>query len=85
MKETYVVYGISDCPACLRACADLMALVPAIEYVFVNCDFSKNYRDNLRSKDKFNWPTFPIVVKLLRDEETLVGGYDELKEHLQVY
>ena len=22
--STYIVYGISDCPACLRACADLM-------------------------------------------------------------
>jgi len=72
----FKVYGITDCPACLRACADLMDCYPDKEYVFVETDFSKKYRGFL--KKKFNWSTFPIIVKLSGDEETLIGGYEDL-------
>jgi len=68
------VYGITDCPACLRACALLME--KDREYVFVEADFSKTYRNII--KQKFDWTTFPIVVMLCDDKEELVGGYDEL-------
>ena len=75
----YVVYGISDCPACLRACADLMD--GDYEYVFVNCDFSKSYRTSIR--DELNWPTFPIII-VKKDKETqVIGGSDQLKQYLQ--
>ena len=33
MKKIYLIYGISDCPACLRAQAVLMEL--DLEYVFI--------------------------------------------------
>ena len=72
----FKVYGITDCPSCLRACADLMDCYPDREYVFVETDFSKKYREIL--KKKFNWSTFPIIVKLSGDEETLIGCYDDL-------
>lgn len=39
-EEIFIVYGITDCPACLRAQADLMQY--DIEYAFVETDFSKN-------------------------------------------
>ena len=51
-----------------------------MEYAFVETDFSKSYRQLL--KQKFNWSTFPIVVKLSGDEETLIGGYDDLLKFL---
>lgn len=74
MTETFIVYGVSDCPSCLYACADLMA--KDYQYVFVNTDFSKDYRATLCTK--FAWQTFPIVVRLDSEEETLIGGYTEL-------
>ena len=77
--EVYIVYGITDCPACLRACADLMER--NIEYAFVETDFSKSYRGAL--KNEFNWSTFPMVVKVFRDEEEFIGGYDELQSVLK--
>tara|TARA_R100000664_G_C2672360_1_gene83851 strand:+ start:262 stop:534 length:273 start_codon:yes stop_codon:yes gene_type:complete len=77
-QDVYVVYGITDCPACLRACADLMEF--NLQYVFVETDFSKSYRKHL--KEKFNWPTFPIVIRYTKESEELVGGYDELKTRL---
>lgn len=72
--EVYIIYGITDCPACLRACADLMDL--ELEYVFMETDFSPTYRKNL--KKELKWSTFPIILKVTEDGESLVGGYDDL-------
>lgn len=70
----YIIYGITDCPQCLRAQADLMQL--GIEYAFVETDFSPSYREAL--KVEFEWPTFPMVVKVSEDGEEFIGGYDDL-------
>ena len=76
--DVYVIYGITDCPACLRACADLMEA--NIQYVFVETDFSVSYRTHL--KKKFEWSTFPIVMRYFKGEEKLIGGYEELRHLL---
>lgn len=75
----YTVYGISDCPACLRACADLMD--GDYEYIFINCDFSRTYRDSIR--DELNWPTFPIIIATKSQETLFIGGSEQLKQHMQ--
>ena len=72
--EIYIIYGITDCPACLMAQAVLME--SGIEYVFVETDFSKTYRESV--KEEFEWSTFPIVIKVTKDAEEVIGGYDEL-------
>ena len=77
--EVYIVYGITDCPACLRACADLMER--DLEYAFVETDFSKSYRDAL--KKEFEWSTFPMVVKVSEEAEDFIGGYDELQDIIE--
>ena len=46
--QTYFIYGITDCPACLRACASLMEA--GLEYVFVETDFAKSYRTHLKKQ-----------------------------------
>ncbi len=76
----YIVYGISDCPACLRACALLMERDK--EYVFTNTDFGSSFRKHV--KTTFKWPTMPIIVEFRGDEQYLVGGYDELRAQLDV-
>ena len=77
--QQYVIYGISDCPACLRACAELMSKYPSVEYVFVNTDFSKSYRKKLQKK--YDFYTFPIIVLEDDNGEHLIGGYKELIPH----
>jgi glutaredoxin len=74
----YKVYGISDCPSCLRACADLME--KDMEYVFINCDFAKTYRNEIR--EQFNWSTFPIIIRETSQETLIIGGHDELATFL---
>ena len=70
----YLIYGITDCPDCLRAQADLMHR--GLEYAFVETDFSPSYRKALKAE--FEWPTFPMIVKLSGDEREFIGGYDDL-------
>jgi glutaredoxin len=77
--QLYLIYGISDCPACLKAQAHLMG--QDIEYVFINADFSKAYRTAI--KEEFGWQTFPIIVKVTPDQEEFIGGYDDLLYTLQ--
>jgi len=74
----YFVYGITDCPACLRACADLMEA--GLEYVFIETDFAKSYRTQLKKEYKHS--TFPIIIKRTGPETLIIGGYDELTHHL---
>ena len=79
MREIYLVYGITDCPACLRAQATLMELDK--EFVFIQADFSKSYMSAI--KQDFEWNTFPIIVSVKGDNETLIGGFDELLSTLK--
>ena len=77
--EIYLVYGITDCPACLRAQAELMDR--NIEYVFIQTDFSKEYRKAIT--EDFGWATFPIIVRCDPEGETLIGGHEQLWLHLE--
>lgn len=52
-----------------------------IQYVFVQMDFSKSYRDSL--KEEFLWDTFPIIIKLDASGEELIGGFHELYMDLE--
>ena len=74
--SAFVIYGVSDCPACLMACAASMDYFPKCEYVFVNMDFGESYRSEV--KQKYDHHTYPIIIFAENGCETLVGGYDEL-------
>ena len=73
-KIVYLIYGISDCPACLRAQAVLMEL--DLEYVFIEMDFSRTYRESI--KKELEWSTFPIIMIANQDGEELLGGFEDL-------
>ena len=74
----FLIYGVSDCPHCLRACADLME--QDRQYVFIEMDFARDYRKMITQK--FDWTTYPIIVILIAGEEKIIGGYEELLTHL---
>jgi glutaredoxin len=79
MQRIYLIYGITDCPSCLMAQAVLMQA--EIEYVFIEMDFSKSYRETV--KQEFDQSTFPIVVAVTPDGEELVGAYDDLLDCIE--
>ena len=82
----YMIYGVSDCPHCLRAQA--LCMEKDVDYAWVMMDWSKDYRE--WQKDLLKWKTYPIVTKLTwigppHDPEyieDLVGGFDELQLEL---
>jgi len=72
----YMIYGVTDCPHCLRAQA--LCMEKDVDYAWVMMDWSSNYRDYI--KEKFGWTTYPIITKLdyKTGEEELIGGHFEL-------
>ena len=83
----YMIYGVTDCPHCLRAQA--LCMEKDVDYAWVMMDWSKDFRE--KQKKMFKWKTYPIVTKLTEtgrwnDDpdyiEDLVGGFDELQLEL---
>ena len=78
----YMIYGVSDCPHCLRAQA--LCMEKDIDYAWVMMDWSKEYREYI--KGSWKWKTYPIITKMSFDEdgseEFNVGGFDELQLEL---
>jgi len=76
----YMIYGVTDCPHCLRAQA--LCMEKDVDYAWVMMDWSSTYRDHI--KEKFSWATYPIITKLdyQSGDENLVGGFDELQAGL---
>lgn len=78
----YMIYGVSDCPHCLRAQA--LCMEKDVDYAWVMMDWSKEYREYI--KGSWKWKTYPIITKMCFDEdgseEFIVGGFDELQLEL---
>ena len=76
----FIIYGVSDCPYCLRAQA--LCMEKDVDYAWVMMDWSKDYREWI--KGTYNWPTYPIISKLDFEsgDEELIGGFDELQLEL---
>jgi glutaredoxin len=72
----YMIYGVTDCPHCLRAQA--LCMEKDVDYAWVMMDWSSTYRDHI--KEKFSWTTYPIITKLDYEsgDEDLLGGHSEL-------
>ena len=78
----YMIYGVSDCPHCLRAQA--LCMENGVDYAWVMTDWSKTYRYYI--KRSWKWETYPVITRMSFDkdgpEEFLVGGFDELQLEL---
>ena len=76
----FVIYGVTDCPHCLRAQA--LCMEKDVDYAWVMMDWSKDYREWIKAT--YNWSTYPIIARLDFEsgDEDLIGGFDELSEVL---
>lgn len=72
------VYGKQNCIYCLKAKQDLQARLIEFQYFDVFKDLS--YIQLLELKEKTNMTTVPIIF----NGDKLIGGYDKLKEFLNV-
>ena len=77
----FVIYGISDCPYCLKARALLMDRDK--EFTYMDLDFSPLYRGEIKEKVKMK--TLPIIVYYktsLGENPVLIGGFEDLQKSL---
>jgi glutaredoxin len=56
----YIIYGVSDCPHCLRAQA--LCMEKDVDYAWVMMDWSSTYRDHIKEK-------FSELLWFLSDDE----------------
>ena len=78
--KTIKIYGVSDCPACLKAQAMVMNYYPKLEYVYINMDFAETYRSEI--KNKFGYKSYPIITIADKESEKLIGGTEQLQSFL---
>ena len=70
-----MIYGVSDCPWCLRAQA--LCMDKGANYAWVMMDWSKQYREYIKSSWK--WKTYPIITKMNFDEDEKIKELAETK------
>ena len=66
-----VIYGRKDCTWCRRA------VTLAVQN---ETPYSYRHYSEYAGEDNFPWKTVPQIFLVYEDEETHIGGYDELKE-----
>jgi len=75
----YKVLGRETCPYCCRACSVLKQ--NKINFMFGEMGSSPELIEHY--KEKYNFPTVPIVIRIEGDEEKLIGGYTDMMDHLE--
>ena len=75
--QKYIIYGISDCPYCIKV---VTKLIKAKKCFYV--EMLDNDPERLRKlKMKYDHPTVPIVITV-EDVERLIGGCDDTLEFI---
>ena len=75
----YKVLGRETCPYCCRACSVLKQ--NKINFMFGEMGSSPELIEHY--KNKYNFPTVPIVIRIDGDQEQLIGGYTDMMDHLE--
>jgi len=74
----YTIIGSLECPYCIKAQELLQAT--GSDYTFHAYPFRSSHIKE--AKKNYKWKTIPIVILKDGDGETLIGGHDDLVEHL---
>lgn len=81
----YTIYALKDCEYCRLAVEELRIRGKSFFYFAVNDTSPLNKTLSLSElKDKYNWPTVPIILETSSKGENLIGGYVDLVDHLEV-
>ena len=75
----YKVYGLINCNYCKNA--TLLLQANGLTYVYFSLDKSEDMLNEI--KQKHNWRTVPLVILDGQDGEQFIGGYDDLRKHIQ--
>lgn len=80
MGRHYSLWVKSGCPFCLEAQKELLENIKSHTVYIMD-----EKQEELKEVQKlWNHSTVPVIVLHEGDEETFIGGYTELKEHLSI-
>lgn len=76
MKEYYKIFAWTECPFCIKA--KELLLENEKQFMFCCIDESKELLQYI--KDKYNWMTVPLIVRVTHNEkkEEFIGGFSDL-------
>ena len=75
----YTIYGLKWCIFCLRAINFMQE--KGLEFHYYPMDNQERVLNFL--KEEYSHKTVPIIINNVDGEEVLVGGYDDLVEHIR--
>jgi len=75
----YSIYGLKWCIFCLRAINFMQE--KGLEFHYYPMDNQERVLEYL--KEDYEHKTVPIIIKNTDGDELLIGGYDDLVEHIR--
>ena len=81
MKKKYIIYARESCPYCKRILHHMKKKNKSFIYLVLY-----NLEEDLAEiKERYNWPTVPMVVELGGEdgEEKFIGGCDDTIQYFE--
>jgi len=80
----FKIYALKNCNFCKNAVEELR--IRGIHFLYCPMDGPPDGPPIVVTldmiKEKYNWKTVPIVIKVEEDSEELIGGYTDLVDYL---
>ena len=79
----YIIYALRDCEYCELAVEELTKRGESFFYYPMDNDIPRKGPSLQEVKDKYSWPTVPIILKTSKEGEILIGGYTDLMQFFE--
>ena len=80
----FKIYALRHCVFCKRAIEELR--LRSLSFLYCPMDALATIPTISVTlemvKEKYDWPTVPIIVKVTNEDEEFIGGYNDLVEYL---
>ena len=81
----FKIYALKDCGFCRKAIEELG--IRGMHFLYCPMDGPPDGSSVTVTlemvKEKYDWPTVPIIIKITDNSEKLIGGYANLVEYLE--
>ncbi len=74
---TFIIYGVSNCPFCIKAKQLLNDMENIYEYIEIKQENKTKFLNEMSNKTN-NQRTFPLIFQ----KDNFIGGFTELDEYL---
>jgi hypothetical protein len=79
----YIIYGLKNCEYCKLAVEELRIRGCSFYYFSMDSGSDPDGSSLDDIKNRYEWPTVPIVLSCSSSGEQLVGGYVDLVDYLE--